>query len=79
MFLLADPAVRTLSDPIAGQLPLPDHVAGVLYGPAPTAEQSFAVNAAFMTFAALPSFVNLSDEQLAPILNDALHRVLWIR
>jgi AcrR family transcriptional regulator len=78
VFLVADPALRTQPEPDDS----PDfftRVARVIYGSAPTAEQLWAVNVAFMSFAALPSFAHLSDDDLAPILTNSLRRLLRVR
>ncbi len=79
VFLVSDPAVGALPTPGDGRPDVFDHVAKVIYGQKPTAEQLFAVNAAFMMFAAVPAFAHLSDEQLSPILTDALRRLLAVR
>jgi len=79
VFLIADPAAGALSNPENGRPDVFDRVAKVIYGATPTPEQMFAVNAAFMLFAAVPSFAHLSDEQLSTILTRALHRLLLVR
>lgn len=76
-FLVADPAVRALPDPQSG----PDlfgHIARVIYRTTPTPEQLYAVNAAFVSFAALPFFAHLDDDELAPILTSTLRRLLRV-
>lgn len=77
VFLVSDPAVT--SQPQADRPSIFDHVAKVIYGDTPSSEQLFAVNAAFMVFAALPSFGHLSDDHLAEILTRSLHRLLLVR
>jgi AcrR family transcriptional regulator len=75
VFLVAEPAGRTL--PGIGDSPDFFHrIAEIIYRTTPTSAQLWAVNAAFMSFAALPSFANLSDEDLVPILTGALSRLL---
>lgn len=76
-FLVAEPAVRTLPGPEG-----PDfftHVAEVIYRTTPTTEQLWAVNAAFVSFAALPSFAHLADDELVPILTSTLRRLLRVQ
>ena len=51
----------------------------VVYRPSPTTEQLWAVNVAFMSFAALPSFARLTRDELVPILTGALRRLLRLR
>jgi AcrR family transcriptional regulator len=78
VFLVSDPALRTLPEPDDGP-DFFDRVAAVVYGPEPTTEQRWAVNAAFMSFAALPSFAHLTDDQLVPLLTGSLRRLLRVR
>jgi AcrR family transcriptional regulator len=76
-FLVAEPAVRALPEPDG-----PDvfgHVAEVIYRSRPTPEQLYAVHTAFVSFAALPSFAQLTDEELIPVLSSTLRRLLRVR
>jgi AcrR family transcriptional regulator len=76
-FLVAEPAVRALPDPDG-----PDffgHVAEVIYRSTPSPEQLYAVNTAFVSFAALPSFAHLADDELVPIVTSTLRRLLRVR
>ncbi|TFC01044.1 TetR family transcriptional regulator [Cryobacterium adonitolivorans] len=79
VFLVSDPAVSALPNTADGRPNVVDRVAKVIYGETPTPEQLFAVNAAFMSFAAVSAFPHLTDEQLSPILTRALHRLLRVR
>ncbi|WP_375384029.1 TetR/AcrR family transcriptional regulator [uncultured Microbacterium sp.] len=75
-FLVANLGLRTLP----GDGPdFFDRVAVAIYSRTPTPEQLWAVNVAFMSFAALPSFAHLTDEELAPILSDSLRRIFRVR
>jgi AcrR family transcriptional regulator len=79
VFFVSDPASTAQPHSSAERPSIFDEVAKVIYGNTPAPEQLFAVNAAFMVFAALPSFGHLSDEQLSGILTRALHRLLLVR
>jgi AcrR family transcriptional regulator len=78
-FLIAEPAVRAMPDSEEGRADFFDRVAEVIYRGAPSSEQRFAVVTAFVTFAALPSFAHLSDDEVAPILTKVLRRLLSLR
>lgn len=79
VFLVSDPAVTSQPSSSAERPSIVDHVARVIYGSTPSPEQLFAVTAAFMVFAALPSFGHLSDDELSSILSRALQRLLLVR
>jgi hypothetical protein len=76
--LVSDPALRTPPEPEDGP-DFFDRVAVVVYGPAPSTEQLWAVNVAFMSFAALTSFAHLTDDELTTILTGSLRRLQRVR
>ncbi|TFC90361.1 TetR/AcrR family transcriptional regulator [Cryobacterium sp. TMT4-31] len=75
VFLVSDPVVSALPNAADGRPKVFDRVARVIYGETTTPEQVFAVNAAFVSFAAVSAFPHLTDEQLSLILTRALLRL----